>query len=686
MIDQKLKQIVITMLVLSAFTLPSATGHAGESCLSDIIVSARGTQSLISSTPGGTGTVQAEDILEAQAPSLSDIAALIPGVSLSSDSAWGSDINIRGLSRDSVVLLIDGCRVNTSTDINARFGLIDPMDIERIEVLKGPISALYGSGSIGGVVNVITRKGCFTSTPAWSGTVSGGLGSNPSGYSSYANAAYESPDIWVYASGSRRDYGSYDTGDSEEMPNSQFDDRQGRASMGKKWNSGAVTEFSVRTYEAEDVGIPGTGTAPLPTTARVTYPRSTETEITASHTISPDGPLLKQSAVKAFYQKIDRRVQIDELPAAFPKERLCPSADHETMGIKWQNTLKTGPHQMITGLDVWNWHMESERETEFKSGAIGIDRPTPTADQLSAGGFAEDDWHLSDTWTVNLGARIDYISMENDAADTWILPPAPTTPNPELWPARTWDDITWNAHAGLTWHVASEWSLTGICASSYRAPTILERFKYLNLAGGIVSRGNPDLDPERSLFFEFGLHYDASRVHFHSGLFANRLQDLIIDQKITPALYESANVNEAEIYGAEAEVSWNFIDGWLIEANIAYTTGRDTTENDDLPFIPPLKGMLSVRFDPMKSWWFKLGTDWALKQDNVPDDEDTTDGWITFNARVGFRFNAFYADNELILGAENITNAAYRNYLSTSRGIDLKEAGTNLIAVWQMKF
>lgn len=56
------------------------------------------------------------------------------------------------------MVLIDGMRINTATEINARLGFINPMDVERVEVLKGPVSSLYGSGSTGGVINVITKK------------------------------------------------------------------------------------------------------------------------------------------------------------------------------------------------------------------------------------------------------------------------------------------------------------------------------------------------------------------------------------------------------------------------------------------------------------------------------------------------------------------------------------------------
>ena len=69
-----------------------------------------------------------EELFITQPTGIADVARRISGVEKSSDSLWGSEINIWGLGRDAVVLLIDGCRVNTTTDINARFGLVAPAD------------------------------------------------------------------------------------------------------------------------------------------------------------------------------------------------------------------------------------------------------------------------------------------------------------------------------------------------------------------------------------------------------------------------------------------------------------------------------------------------------------------------------------------------------------------------------
>jgi len=148
------------LLALAGEALAAETSKA--STLDEVLVTARGIPSPASKTPGSVGVVTAEDIRESGPVSVADALARIPGVTKTGDSAWGADVSIRGLGRDQVVVLIDGVRVNTTTDINGRLGVVNQNDIERIEVLKGPISALYGSGSIGGVVNIITKKGRFT--------------------------------------------------------------------------------------------------------------------------------------------------------------------------------------------------------------------------------------------------------------------------------------------------------------------------------------------------------------------------------------------------------------------------------------------------------------------------------------------------------------------------------------------
>jgi hemoglobin/transferrin/lactoferrin receptor protein len=322
---------------------------------------------------------------------ITNATARIPGVDKSSDSPWGSGMSIRGLGRNSVVFLVDGCRVNTATDINARFGLVNPLDIEQIEVLKGPISSLYGSGSTGGVVNVITRRGKFTQNPSWTGEISNTLSSNPRGNDSFGFAAYNGRRSWVSASAGFRDHESYESGSGDEINNSQFEDLSLNAGLGLRINSINTTRFQVQHLRGDEIGIPGMGLA-LPTGTDVTYPDTNRTLFNITHTLFPDTKLISESSLNLFYQTIERRVRIDNFPEESPVLALSPGADHSTWGAKWQNTLTTPNHTVVAGLDIWNWEISnSNRYKNFANGKTGVDASLADVEQLSWGLFLEDE-------------------------------------------------------------------------------------------------------------------------------------------------------------------------------------------------------------------------------------------------------------------------------------------------------
>lgn len=653
--------------------------------LDKTVITARGMESTVSQTPGGVGIVRDEEIAIDQPISISDELARIPGVSISSDSAWGSEVNIRGLGRGSLIFNIDGARVNTATEINAQFGTINPNEIQRVEVLKGPISALYGSGSIGGVVNIITRKGEFTPEPARRSYLTGTYTSNPEGFSTYANTSYNSPDFWVYGSASWRDHESYEAGDGEEINNSQYRDYQGKLRTGFKWLKGE-SDVQVQFAEGKDIGIPGTGVAPLPAAADVTYPRTSRILASWDHKISDINPYFKESAVKIYYQSIDRRVRIDNFPAGNAVKMITPAADHETWGGKWQNVFARGDHKVVAGLDLWNWHLDSSRTKYLANGLTVKDKPLPNADYFSGGAFAEDNWTLGEALTLNFGGRLDYISVQNDANYLYTKPPNPKAANPLITPSQTKDDMSWNLHAGLTWNFMPDWSMSLLAASAYRAASMEERFSYIVLGSGAEKRGNPDLDPERSMFFEYGIHYNGKKFGASASAYANFLRDMISEKIISASLIQYQNVNEALIWGGEAEAFWLFMPGARLYANLAYTRGEDTENNTDLPFIPPLNGRAGVRYDHRSGLWARAEVSWAIKQDQTPPGVETTDGWQTVGLRLGYKFNVKQTMQELILGAENVFDEDYRDYLSTSRGMELKEPGLNFLATYRLWF
>lgn len=639
--------------------------------LEGVTVTARGIATPASLTPGGVGVVSADDLREQGGSSVVETLERIPGVTRSNDSPWSADIIIRGLTRDSVVVLIDGARVNMTTDINGRFGLVPEQRIERIEVLKGPVSALYGAGSVGGVVNIITKGGVFTDSPEWHGGAGVSTSSNPTGGTLSANLGYSTSSAWVSGSVSSRDHDAYLDGDGHTTDNSQFSDMSGTLAAGLKWSDEQQTRFDVSLMEASDVGIPGTGTAPLPVGAHVTLTRNTSKRLSVTHSYTPKKCLLQESSLRLGYQLIERNPRIDDFPSGSVLW-IEPWADHETVSGDWRNRFAFGDHGLTVGVEAWNWYMTGGRQRGLKNGKILADNPTPRTTQFSMGLYTEDDWRLAPRWIVNVGGRIDQLSIDNDATS--------------LIEEGSRDDVSWAGHVGLTHVLTPEWNLTGLVASSYRTPNILELFKNISLGGGIAEAGNPDLDPEQSLFFEVGAHYGGSTLAVDLSAYANFVDDLIVSDSVSPTLYMMNNVAKAEVYGAEAAAQWEVAVGWELFGNLAYTRGRDVESGAELRFIPPLNGLAGLRHSLNSGFWWSVESVWAGGQHETPDDVESSTFYALVNARCGWGFEAAGLHHDLGLSINNLLDRQYHNYLATSRGVELMEPGVSVVGSWNVSF
>ena len=614
--------------------------------------------------PGTSSVVDKDSIRLSHPVSVPDLFKMIPGVYKAGDSAWGSEVNIRGLSRESVVLLIDGARVNTATDINAQYGLIDPNDIERIEVQKGPISSKYGSGSIGGVVNIITKTGKYSSEPKVGAQGIQTLQTNGLGAQMYGASSYSASDHYLYVSQSFRDVDSYKGGDRTDVHNSQFRDYQTAIRGGHQFANSQEVTAQLQVFEGEDIGIPGTGTAPLPTNADVTYPRVGRVLGQAVYKYTPQSEVLDASELNLYFQRIDRRADVDDFPAESPVIEITPSATHDTLGSRWTNTLVFVDHLASIGLDVWQRDLESSRSRYLRSGAVVEDTPLPKSKFLSYGAFAEDAWSLSPELTLSAGARLDGIEVSNDQ-----------TP---IWEEQHVNDANWNAHVGAAFDLSKQVDLTIVGASGYRAASLEERYAYLVLGSGQEKLGNPYLDPERSLFAETAIHWKGDSHLLSFALFVNDLNDLIRDKRIDENTIVAANISQATLYGGELEARVLPSDVWELYSTLALVYGRDETQHQVLPYLPPLNGTSGVKAKSEGGVFSGTELAYAFTQHNVPTDTESSSGWATLRAYAGKSFTIANTKHELQISIDNILDQKYEDYLSTSRQVDLLERGRSI--------
>ena len=656
---------------LAVPALADEAAPADETPLETIVVTARGRAVPLSQTPGGVEVATEDDIFLAKKDSIADAIGDLPGISVSGDSAWGRDIAIRGMSTTSVVVLIDGKRVNTATDINARLGLINALDVERIEVLKGPVSSLYGSGSTGGVINIITRKGHFTDGEAEThGRTEISGTTNAAGGDAYADVSYDSRDLWLLASGAFSGHADYVDGAGNREPNSRFRDGQTRLAAGFKPTQDLTVELSALRTDARDVGIPG-GPSTLPATGRVLYPRVTNTLLSGDVTYEVGGDVLKMLKGSLYYDTIERRVFVDHLPAATQKEHLEPASDNATFGGNFQAQAETGNHIVVAGIDGWSWAMSSIRRQYLLNGSVTSDLPTPNARQTSLGAYAEDTYALARDWDLNLGARLDQVHTRNQDTPQFA--------------ASSDDDIGWNVHAGATWKMGGPWSQNVLVASSYRAADLLERFKYINLSATRALYGNPDLKPEKTLYAEWGLAYRTPKLQGSLRLFGNKIYDYISEKDTSATRMDMTNIGEARIVGVELAGRWAFAPAWNLHGDLTALDGRDEEADEPLRYIAPVNGKLGVGYEN-DGWFATLDERAAAPQTRTPSGVDAVGGYAVTNAAAGYAFDIGPTRHKIALRLDNLFDARYRNYLANARGIDLVEPGFSATLSYSMEF
>ncbi len=639
-----------------------------------------------------------------------------PGLSISKDGAWGSHVALRGLSRNNVVFLIDGNRVDTATDMAAAMSMIDINDVEQIEVIKGAASSLYGTGAIGGVVNILTQNGWYSDQFYIKEQLTGGYSSvNNSGIGQAAITAGASK-WYLRLSGMARNADDVDTPEGI-IPNSQFHDENTSVKLGIRPFINHEINVNYQKFYAQDVGIPGAYPV-FPSNATVTYPEEEREMLSAKYTAHFQRKALSSLSLKYFKQDIVREVInepyiVNHIPASegSPAKNanvlsVTPGALHETQGVQLQSDwIFNGNNHLVAGIDAWQKDLSSHREKNIRidvlspndtiiksiSQVVG-EQPLPDAWYRSIGVYAQDEFTLAKKLDISIGGRYDKINVENEQ----VLNPlyqivdgvrndAPANQT-VLWNATSAGDQSWSGNLGLLYHLLPDFDLALSLGKAFRSPYLEERYQYID-QGSLVKIGNPDLEPEQGNFVNAGLRIWKDRFTFSTDVFYNNMTNLVVESPGTfegkNALYKT-NVGKAELYGIEAQTAYTFNRLFSVFGNVAYVHGQDTYNDTPLPLVPPINGKLGAT-GSLKLINYELVANLYGKQDQIADWETETEGYAYYNAYL--RTNHFHwltFTSYLLAGIENITNNSYRNHLSTNRGLVTIEPGRNFIIRLQL--
>ncbi|MBK7368121.1 MAG: TonB-dependent receptor [Candidatus Eisenbacteria bacterium] len=662
------------------FSLAPAVHTADE-----VIVESARTSFTLRHSPWPAGVRTAEQLASRTVVTPAEQAAALPGVALVRDGAWQTNVSIRGMGRASIVSLVDHTRIETAQDLAGALSLVNDADLERVEVMKSPGSVLFGTGALGGAIQLITRRAPFGPGAAWSGTWSEGVTSADEGVAHHASLERSAARTALRLSGSYRDAGLTAT-PRGDLPNSQYTDWSGNASLGVRTRGEQSLFASWQRSQAENTGI--TGGSPFTATATATYRLARRERFALEYALPHLARALPMLTLRASHQDIVRNVEVVQSPTV----TVTPHATHKTTSAQVEARLQPSPRHLLTvGAEAWQRVLDSRRERRLAAqNRIVGERPVPHASHTSAGVFAQDDWSpVTDRVRVTLGARTDWSRTRNDRTlnPEWVtiggVPQAPVPGQAVLWNAGVVHDASWDASAGLHVQATPRVGARVLVASAYRTPSLEERFQFLDL-GSSLRVGNPALAPERGLTVNGGARFEAGGTTLDADLFFNSLADMVAEEPGTfegRAAFVKRNVARARLYGGELSLEQRLTERVALSASLAQVRGEDLTAHTELAQVAPLSARGGIEADARRAGTWRIECVASHAQDHPGPGETVTAGWTAWNAAWSSAPMALgRARARLRCGVDNAFDRAYRQHLSTLRGIVKLEPGRNVHA------
>lgn len=679
------------------------------------------TETSVRDNPASVSVIEREQIERRGADSVAELLRDIPGVSVVDTAVAGMKrIRIRGEQSNRVVILVDGQEMTDHSSFGAPF-LIDPSNIERIEVVRGPASVLYGAKAIGGVVNVITKKGADEAVvlELGAGYFSGSRGKQGS---AAVSGTLESFDYRLSISGDdhkdRRVAKGHHSPHSRKLPNSGSENKDASLHLGMKLGEAEnhYVSFKANQHKLKADGwednfslvqeLPAAGIVNSVTAGEVdvrqfnaNLPKRDLKKAGLYYEGTDLSPLVRKVSVDGFYQKVDRefdnaiRLEGDNVVySSFP-----PSEVALSMASNSEDTTKTyggsgqvdfafhDDHYTLLGVQ----YLKDQLETD-KSNLVHLLKvvppawfpvappthlfPLPVGDAVNfdkatmrtASAFVQDEWTLPNDFKLIGGVRYYHVKSKLDK-----------TEGSKHSAGESSTHSRFVKSLGLTWTGLEHTTLRGGYSEGYVMPSLLEQFTDSRAGRGITLHGNPDLSPERSQNYELGLRYQNRGVVFDSTLFYSKAKQYITFESCAISgrcldgdIY--INADKATSFGLELLAEY-----WV--ADTPYTPylnttlmRRKTTVDDFSTYktdVPAISGQLGLRYEQS----FAAGDLWAdafvqaaSKSEKKERDIEKSgkvsrslSGWSTLNFAVGGNFGEI-GQHRVALHLNNLNNRHYR--------------------------
>ena len=669
--------------------------------LGQVTITATRTAKDVFDTPSAVSVIDSATLRRRLPNTPVDAFRELPGLDISGVGTNQTRPTIRGLGGQRILLLEDGLRLNNSRrqqDFGELPAIAGISGIDRVDVVRGPASVLYGTDAIGGVVNVITSglpasgsegvhgwAGFRYSTADKQQTPSAGVQGRMGRFAFRANGAYRDTQSYDAPSGS---FGAIDLANDVRVHDTGVRDYSYNASAG--WDLTASQSLFARAerYTARNAGFGYVANEDLGATGaptiQITYPdQDVERYSLGWRGLSLGSAVADRVEVTTYLQANARHLNLDVFvpfgrglpPTAGVTSQQRNWTDLRTAGFRAEATKLVGSRVLLTyGADAFRDRSDNTDSSQTIVTGFGppqtqvSTRPqVPNASFRSAGLFAQGDVQLVDRVSVIVGAR-----YQDVLAKTRTTPGLPDS----SFESR---DNTAVGTANLLVRAATGLNLIAAVGRGFRSPNLVERFfEGPTPEGAGYQARNLNLDPETSVNVDLGARWRHGGLFAEGFVFQNSVHDGIAIEATGDTInrlpvYQNVNVDKLRFRGLELTAGARLVHTLDVSANFSRIESKNVTDpNSPVGDTYSRKVVFDVAWRPLSD---RVSLGYTLRHNGEQKDivagaspvGDVLPAFTVHDLRAqATLFSRGRNRTSVVLGVHNLTNELYAEFANAS--------------------
>lgn len=613
----KKSSLALTLCILSAI---SSSGYAAEKSdmitysLDEVVVTATKTELTQKENPRSVEVITKEDIQNTGAISVRDALRTATNIDIVSvNHGGGENISIRGGDTDGVLILVNGRRVAgenyfMSQGSNAyALDRLNLSNVDHIEILRGPASAIYGSGAMSGVINIITKK---SEKPEFSVGVATGT-NEMSNYYHYDTGKNGKVSVNFDVN-----FSKLRNIDSKAGKNLLHGPKQAYNlnldyEMDENNNLNLMLDYAKDNLETRMRDFSVSSSAP----DDLKYPITSFTSERKTIALTYDGKNSNSDySLSASYSQLNRDPYAADTPGTNEKK-------YKSWNIEARDTIRTSDNNKL----IFGGEYRGDKASIYSG-----DNTVKNTDQYSL--YLYDEYRVDNKLLLTPAIRYDYHKSFGSH----------TSPN-----------------LGATYFISDKSRFKANYGTSYRAPSVDElygAFTHGGIWGGMAIVGNPDLKPEKSKGWEISYEQEfGDTTSAKLTYFDNKKEDAIsykIEMASPSQMGKFYNIDSTSSKGVEFEIKHDFGKGFTLVGNYNWLDSVDDTTGERLNYNARNTYMAKLMWtEPIKKEWNI--TAWNKWYTDFQYDSDTVYSVNTFNFTVTKRWGNKY---RVFAGIDNVFN------------------------------